>query len=59
MFPNLPAPPSLAEERRKTAFFGVPPPPIKCTAVSLSQQEIELFRKNVRGTLQGAIRLTG
>ncbi|CAE7815329.1 unnamed protein product [Symbiodinium sp. CCMP2456] len=52
---NLPASRSLAEEHRKTAFFGVPP--IKCTLHDMPHAKMEVFRKNVRGAMQGAIRL--
>ena len=46
---------SLAEDHRRTAFFGVSP--IQCTSVNLTDDEIELFKKSVRGTLQGATRV--
>ncbi|CAE7775567.1 unnamed protein product [Symbiodinium sp. CCMP2592] len=52
---NFPVSRSLAEDHRQTAFFGVPP--IKCTAADTSPKEVELFKKSVRGTIQGAIRL--
>ena len=43
------------KDHRRTAFFGVSP--IQCTSVNLTDDEIELFKKSVRGTLQGAIRV--
>ncbi|CAE6971381.1 unnamed protein product, partial [Symbiodinium sp. CCMP2592] len=52
---NFPVSRSLAEDHRQTAFFGVPP--IKCTAADTSPKEVESFKKSVRGTIQGAIRL--
>ncbi|CAE7345631.1 unnamed protein product [Symbiodinium sp. CCMP2592] len=52
---NFPVSRSLAEDHRQTAFFGVPP--IKCTAADTSAKEVELFKRSVRGTIQGAIRL--
>ncbi|CAE7222918.1 GABBR2 [Symbiodinium sp. CCMP2592] len=52
---NFPVSRSLAEDHRQTAFFGVPP--IKCTAADTSPKEVELFKRSVRGTIQGAIRL--
>ena len=52
---NYPVSRSLAEDHRRTAFFGVSP--IQCTSVNLTDDEIELFKKSVRGTLQGAIRV--
>ena len=52
---NFPASRSLAEDHRKTAFFGISA--IQCTSVALTPPEVELFKKSVRGTLQGAIRL--
>ncbi|CAE7490394.1 GABBR2 [Symbiodinium sp. CCMP2592] len=52
---NFPVSRSLAEDHRQTAFFGVPP--IKCIAADTSPKEVELFKKSVRGTIQGAIRL--
>ncbi|CAE6963895.1 GABBR2 [Symbiodinium sp. CCMP2592] len=52
---NFPVSRFLAEDHRQTAFFGVPP--IKCTAVDTSPTEVELFKRSVRGTIQGAIRL--
>ncbi|CAE7541323.1 JNK [Symbiodinium sp. CCMP2592] len=52
---NFPVSRSIAEDHRQTAFFGVPP--IKCTAADTSPKEVELFKKSVRGTIQGAIRL--
>ncbi|CAE7787792.1 GABBR2 [Symbiodinium sp. CCMP2592] len=52
---NFPVSRSLAEDHRQTAFFGVPP--IKCTAADTSPKEVEWFKKSVRGTIQGAIRL--
>eukprot|EP00439_Symbiodinium_sp_Y106_P016657 s3868_g2.t1 len=51
---NFPVSRSLAEDHRRTAFFGVSA--IQCASVDLSTHEIELFKKSVRGTLQGAIR---
>ncbi|CAE7237318.1 unnamed protein product [Symbiodinium sp. CCMP2592] len=52
---NFPVSRSLSEDHRQTAFFGVPP--IKCVAVDTSPGEVELFKKSVRGTIQGAMRL--
>ncbi|CAE7248022.1 JNK [Symbiodinium sp. CCMP2592] len=52
---NFPVSRSIAEDHRQTAFFGVPP--IKCTAADTSPKEVELFKKSVRGAIQGAIRL--
>ncbi|CAE7710265.1 GABBR2, partial [Symbiodinium sp. CCMP2592] len=52
---NFPVSRSLAEDHRQTAFFGVPP--IKCTAADTSPKEVELFKRSVRDTIQGAIRL--
>ncbi|CAE7764640.1 GABBR2 [Symbiodinium sp. CCMP2592] len=52
---NFPVSRSLAEDHRQTAFFGVPP--IKCIAADTSPKEVELFKKSVRGTIQGAIHL--
>ena len=47
----------MVEDHRRTAFFGVRA--IQCASVDLTEGEIdiELFKKSVRGTLQGAIRL--
>ncbi|CAE7221730.1 unnamed protein product [Symbiodinium sp. CCMP2592] len=52
---NFPVSGSVSEDHRQTAFFGVPP--IKCIAVDTTPAEVELFKKSVRGTIQGAIRL--
>ena len=51
---NFPVSRSLAEDHRRTAFFGISA--IRCASVDLSSKDIELFKKSVRGTLQGAIR---
>ena len=51
-FPGI----TIARRRsQKTAFFGVSA--IQCASVAITLAEVELFKKNVRGTLQGAIRL--
>ena len=51
---NFPVSRSLTEDHRRTAFFGVSA--IQCASVDLPTKEIELFKKSVRGTSQGAIR---
>eukprot|EP00439_Symbiodinium_sp_Y106_P049823 s1789_g6.t1 len=52
---NYPISRSLVEDHRRPAFFGVSV--IQCASVDLTEGEIELFKKSVRGTLQGTIRV--